>query len=317
MIATPAEATVSDDHSIDHATRIVGIGEALFDCFADRTMLGGAPVNFAVHAHQLVARRGGRGVVVSRVGSDSLGERLVKELDARGLVTEYIQQDSEFPTGTVKVLLCENGQPSYEIVERVAWDDLEFQPSLERLAAGCTAVCFGTLAQRSAPSRATIERFLALAGGAIRLFDVNLRQGFYSAEVINASLRSATAVKLSEEELTTIGGLLAVGNSSIAANELAQQLCEWFELELVALTRGAKGTVIYARGKRFEAEPARFPHQPGADSVGAGDACCAGVLYGLLARWPPEQTLELANRLGAYVASQPGATLTLPRELLP
>jgi fructokinase len=311
------EDNMSPHDAINQQTVIVGIGEALFDCFGDRVVLGGAPANFAVHAHQLTARHGARGVVVSRVGEEELGNQLIEQLGDRGLDTGNIQRDAQFPTGRVSVSLSDGGQPEYEIAENAAWDRLEWGPALEQLAAKCTAVCFGTLAQRCETTRATVHQFLAASGDAVRLLDVNLRQHFYSKQVVDSSMQAATAVKLSDDELATIGPLLGFPGGNATADDTAKSLCEHYDLELLALTRGARGTVIYANGQRFEGRPSQFARQPNADSVGAGDACCAGVLYGMLAGWPPEQTLALANRLGAYVASQAGATPTLLDDLLP
>jgi fructokinase len=178
-------------------------------------------------------------------------------------------------------------------------------------------VCFGTLAQRSDLSRATIHRFLNHATNAVRLFDVNLRQHYFGPKIIVESLKAATAVKLSADELQTVGELVGFAAAATPADHTARALCELFGLQVLALTRGAAGTVIYSSGARFEVQPAPYHPRQDADSVGAGDACCAGVLYGLLAGWPPERTLELANQLGAFVASQPGATPQLPDDLIP
>ncbi|HEX7900777.1 MAG TPA: carbohydrate kinase [Planctomycetota bacterium] len=273
-------------------TTVVGLGEALFDLLPGGPVLGGAPLNVAVHAQQL----GARGVLVSRVGRDALGDRLRDEVARRGLDASGLQVDPDRPTGTVAVTL-EKGEPRYEITKDVAWDRLEFAPAL---AASADAVCFGTLAQRSPRSREAIRRFLEAAPKAARLFDVNLRQDYYSRDILHESLRRATMVKLNRDELPVVLGLL--GMSDLDALRAA------YGLTHAVLTRGAEGTSING----VEGEPVRFPAQAGADSVGAGDACSAGVLMGVLRGWTVERTLSLANRLGAYVASVPGATPRLP-----
>lgn len=292
---------------------IVGLGEALFDLLPGGQVLGGAPLNVAFHAHQLLCGRRGRGVVASRVGCDKLGDEIRAQLARSGIATDYLQRDADQATGTVHVTL-HDGQPSFEIVANVAWDHLEFTPAWAELAAQAKAVCFGTLAQRSPASRATIERFLDHAATAVRLFDVNLRQHFYNRAMLDGSCRRATIVKLNEEELPILARLLGL-TARAAADQLAQ-LRARYELDAVVYTRGHQGTTLVL-GDRVIAPPAvSYPAAPNADAVGAGDACAAGILVGWSLGLPPTQIAELANHLGAFVASQPGATPELPPEVI-
>lgn len=299
---------------------IVGLGEALFDLFPDRQILGGAPLNVAVHAHQLGGAVGGRGVVVSRIGQDDLGSLLLDDLRGRGMSTDYVQTDPDHPTGRVYVSFNDDGSHSFEIIRNVAWDWLQFDPDMESLAAACDAVCYGSLAQRDAQSRNTIYRFLTAARRAVRLFDVNLRQDYFNRDVLNRSCELATAVKLNDQELPVVARLLNLRAAADGADALAGELLKRFNLRLLALTRGAKGTVLYAAEtsgvRRIEQPPVSYPAADAADSVGAGDACAAGLLVGMILRWPMTRTLELANHAGAYVASQPGATPAMPEDLL-
>ncbi|MEX2214304.1 MAG: carbohydrate kinase [Phycisphaeraceae bacterium] len=300
---------------------IVGIGEALFDVFPDRQVLGGAPLNCAVHAHQLAQPLGGRGIVVSRIGQDPLGDQLLAEVRARGMTTDYIQTDPDRPTGTVYVDLSDPASPSYDIVQPVAWDWMQFDPDIESLAAQASAVCFGTLAQRASESRSAILRFLTAARRAVRLFDVNLRQQFYSAQIIRRSLEHATAVKINEEELAIIADLLALDITSETpgqsqAEKQAAVLLKKFNQKLVILTRGERGTLLITPTGRIEGKPAHYEMEEGADAVGAGDACAAAILLGLVMRWPLQRTADLANQIGAYVATRRGATPALPDEIL-
>jgi fructokinase len=297
---------------------IVGLGEALFDVYPDRQILGGAPLNVAVHAHQLASAVGGCGIPASRIGRDDLGARLLGELTARGVPTAAIQHDEHRPTGRVLVTL-RGREPDYDIVPDAAWDRLEFTDDLKRVAATCDAVCFGTLGQRSPQARETIVRFLEQARQAVRLFDVNLRQNFFSAEIIEQSCAQSSAVKVNEEELSKIHRLLALtGEASgmTSQDRQAYALRERFALDSVVVTRGPAGTVLYTASGKTEAEPARYEPNPDADSVGAGDACAAGILMGSLLGWPAGRIVALANAAGAYVASQPGATPRFPRKLL-
>ena len=188
---------------------IVGIGEALFDLLPDREVLGGAPLNVVVHAHQLATVLGGRAVMVSRVGADERGRRLRAELSARGLSDRFIQNDADRPTGTVRVTL-DRGEPHYDIVRDVAWDRLEFTSELSALAAECSAVCYGTLGRREDQADRTICRFVESAGQAIKLFDVNLRQHFYTAPLLSRGLELATIAKMNETELLVVTDVLGL-----------------------------------------------------------------------------------------------------------
>ncbi len=288
---------------------IVGLGEAVFDVFPDKVVLGGTSLNLSVHAQQLLAPHGGCGVLLSRIGDDVLGRQLLSEFQSRGLPTQHIQIDHDKPTGRVLVQF-RAGDPHYEIVRDVAWDALAFGPVEQALAAKCHAICFGTLSQRDPRSRASIRAMLRSSPHAVRLFDVNLRQNFFDAEIIAESCALATIVKLNEAELPVVAKLLA-----LPAAEPAEQmgaLRTRFNLCAAVFTRGERGTVWFDDAGATEAEVPRFDLAPGADSVGAGDACSAGLLVGLLRGLPPCEVVALANRLGAFVASQPGATPTLP-----
>lgn len=296
---------------------IVGLGEALFDCFPDRDIMGGAPLNLAVHADQILKSLDGRGVVVTRVGHDKLGHQILDGLLHRDMDVTHVQVDREHPTGTVRVTVDSHGNASYAFAADVAWDHLEWTPRWLELAQSCDAVCFGTLAQRSATSRQTIEQFLEHAPQALRLFDVNLRLDFYSTDIIERSLQLASAVKLNDSELPKVSNALGLHVPATDSDTQARQIIERFALDWLALTRGPLGTVVYAGGTKCVGEQFSFPRAKNADTVGAGDASGAALVVGFLLSWPVQQTVNLANRIGAYLASQPGATPKLPREILP
>lgn len=294
---------------------IVGLGEALFDVFPDHQTLGGAPLNVAVQAHQLVAAVGGRGVVVSRVGRDEPGGRLLAELAARGMPTDAVQVDDTHPTGRV-VVSALGAEVEYRIADDVAWDHLEFSDPLRALAGTCAAVCFGTLGQRGPRSRATIVQFLRHANRAVRLFDVNLRPGASPDDLIRESCALATVVKLNSGELPRVAAALGLPAGSGSQDAQAGALRERFALDAVVLTRGAAGTALYSADGKTEGRPVSDPPHPAADAVGAGDACAAGFLVGRLLGWPAGRVVALADALGSYVASRPGATPALPPRLL-
>ena len=283
---------------------IVGLGEALFDIYGDEARLGGAPLNLAVHAQQL----GNRGVVVSRIGQDELGARVVDELRRRGMTVEHLQTDPDHATGTVLVELDAGGEPSYNIVRDVAWDAMQWDPDLETIARTADAVCFGTLSQRDGQTRSTVYRFLEAANKAVRLLDVNLRQHYYDRRILTRSLELATAVKLNAGELRVLADTFQLGPH---ADEAAPQLLRQFpNLKWIALTRGAEGTVVFTPGAKHDAAPVALVGKM--DAVGAGDSAAAALLHGVLRRWPWDKTLTLANTIGAYVAGQPGACPPLP-----
>lgn len=298
---------------------IVGIGESLFDIYQGQQHPGGAPLNLARHAHQLIHRLGGQAVLVSRIGQDRLGEMLCDHLKQHQMTCQYIQTDPDRATGRVYINLDANGQPEYDIVENTAWDMLWFDPDLEGLAQSCDAVCFGSLAQRDAQSRNTIYRFLDSCNHAVRVFDINLRQNHYNQRIIRKSCELAQIVKLNTAELKILADLLAlepVGESQSDQDQQIQQLIKAYHLEMVVLTRGKDGTRLHTADQVVNGTQVQYPPASDADAVGAGDACTAAVVVGRLLRLPAQKIADLANHTGAYVASQSGATPQLPDQIL-
>jgi fructokinase len=279
---------------------VVGLGELLWDLLPSGKQLGGAPANFAYITNLL----GDVGVPASRIGSDPLGEEAIGRLKQLGLSTDWVQRDTSHPTGSVKVEIDAAGQARFEILEAVAWDHLEFTPAWQQLAQIADAVCFGSLAQRSSASRSTIRSFLrATRPKAVRIFDVNLRQNFFNAQVLLGSMQLASIVKLNHEELPRIMHLLELQHHNEKAS--ARSLLSSHNLELVCITRGNHGSLLTSAGE--------FSEHPGfqvkvADTVGAGDAFTAALAHGYLRQLPLAQVNEHANRVGAWVSSQTGAT---------
>jgi len=287
----------------DQAT-VVGLGEILWDLLPSGRQLGGAPANFAYGCHVL----GERAVVASRVGSDERGRDIQKALAAAGISGHFLQTDASQPTGTVEVEIGPEGEPKFRITRPVAWDSLEWTAEWQRLAESAHAVCFGSLAQRSGKSRSTIGKFLdAMPAGALRVFDVNLRQQFYSAEVIRESLDRATVAKLNHEEVPALRQLLAIEAPTEAG--FSKVLLERFPLELVSITRGQLGSLLCDRNGRHEHKGFRVTVK---DTVGAGDAFTAGLVHGMFEKRPLPELNDLANRMGAWVASHSGAMPAIP-----
>lgn len=280
---------------------IVGLGELLWDLLPAGRQLGGAPANFAYHAFIL----GNQSVIASRVGNDALGVEALERLKGLGLDTAYIQVDATRPTGTVQVSVDGSGQPDFTIDEGAAWDWMEWTPEWQGLAARADAVCFGSLAQRSPTSRQTIIEFLtATRTNALRVFDVNLRQSFYSRDWLDASMRLANIVKLNDQELPEVTA--AFGLDCGSAEESARRLLRAYRsLRLVCVTRGANGSMLVSASETVE-HPGRQVKV--ADTVGAGDAFTAALVHYHLRGASLERVNDAANRLGAWVASQVGAT---------
>ena len=222
--------------------KVVGLGEVLWDILPERTCLGGAPANFAY----ITTLMGDQGIVASRVGEDSRGLDALRRMEELGLDIDHVQTDREHPTGTVKVELDGKGiAKCYEIAHPVAWDHLDWTLDWQQLAGKVDAVCFGSLAQRSDESRATIQHFLrATPAGAIKVFDVNLRQCYYSQEILAESMRLADIVKLNDEELPKIMSLGKFPHKDEAERASAQRLIATFDLKLVCVTRGGRGSLL-------------------------------------------------------------------------
>jgi fructokinase len=285
---------------------VVGLGETLWDVFPDGAVWGGAPGNVACHAAGL----GAESFMVSGVGCDELGERGIAALESHGINCRHVQRDPRHPTGMVTVSLGPAGDASYVFASDTAWDHLAWEPSLGDLAARAGAICFGTLGQRAEESRQTIRRFLTAAEQAVRVFDVNLRQAFYSPELIRESLALANVLKLNDDELPVVAAAcgVTVDDSVSAVREVAER----HGLRLAALTRGAAGSVLVADGV-VSTRPAEA--RTIVDTVGAGDAFTAAVVMGLLGGRPLETMHDHAARLAAFVCGHRGATPRIHADL--
>lgn len=287
---------------------IVGLGEALWDVLPDGKKLGGAPANFAYHTSLF----GFNSMAVSAVGDDRLGDETLAALDSRGLA--YSMARVPYPTGTVTVTLDANGIPAYDIRENVAWDNIPFTPELADVAANCRAVCWGSLAQRNVVSRETINRFLDAmpdGGGRLKIFDVNLRQHFYSAEVLSDSFRRCNVLKINDEELVTVSRLF--GYPGIDLQDKCWILLGKYDLKMLILTCGVNGSYVFTPGRVYFQET---PKVEVADTVGAGDSFTAAFVSAILKGAPVEDAHRLAVCTSAYVCTQNGAMPLLPAELI-
>lgn len=285
---------------------ILGIGELLWDILPDKTLLGGAPANFAVMAGRL----GNHAAILSCIGRDDLGRKAIETLEPMPVDTRPIDIDSGHETGRVTVSITGN-EPAYTIHQPAAWDFMQPLPSWVRLAERAGALCFGSLAQRSPQSRQTIQTLVAQAPfECIRVFDVNLRPPFYSSEVIQESLELATVVKMNEEEVPLVLRLLGLNQQPGTLRGSAERLLEEFpSLEMIAITRGARGSLLVTRDE--------WNDHPGipvtvVDPIGAGDTFTAAMTHYMLQGAKLATLNEAGNRWGSWVASQPGAMPVLP-----
>ena len=287
--------------------KIAGIGELLWDILPEGKQLGGAPCNFAFHMQQA----GFETFVISAVGKDKNGEEIMEVLDQLQLKDSFVRKTRDYPTGTVTVKLDPAGIPDYTIHEHVAWDNIDWSDGLEALAGDVDAVCFGSLAQRDPVSGNTICRFLeATKPECLRVFDINLRQSYYTKEVIIKSLEFANVLKLNEDELPVVGEYLGYeGNEESQLNQLLNK----FNLRLIAYTMGSSGSLLLTHDERSSC---KVPEIEVADTVGAGDSFTAILLAGMLNNLGLKTTHIAATEIAAFVCTQSGATPKLPRKLL-
>lgn len=285
----------------------IGLGEVLWDLLPSGMTLGGAPANFAYH----MDLHGANGVVLSRVGTDDLGDQIVSSLADLGLSAANVQRDPENPTGTVTVHLDSSQTATYTIHESVAWDHIQFSDGVHELSARANVVCFGSLCQRSKISRDTIRRVVSTTPHhAVRVFDVNLRQKYYTREVIDESFRLANVVKLNDEELPVVSSLLGVsGPESV----VIRRLVDGYELRLFVLTRGENGSTLVTATERSDLPGASIDV---VDTVGAGDAFTAATVWGLICNAELGVLHERARGVASYVCTQRGGTPVVPEHLL-
>ncbi|MDT4967004.1 MAG: fructokinase [Acidobacteriota bacterium] len=301
---------------------IVGLGELIWDLLPDGKQLGGAPTNFAYISRLL----GNDSTIASRIGDDDLGREARTKLERMGIATGHIQFDSLHPTGTVGVRIDERGEASFQVRTDCAWDFLELTEDWKTLASTADAICFGTLGQRNAQARQTILDFLKLTrADAVRVFDVNLRHSFFTPEMLRASLELATIVKLNSQELSAVGRMLGLNNSEevghdgshdkpnaalaqsreTAEKALARELILGFDLKLVAITRAERGSLLVTDEESVTHPGFKVEVK---DTIGAGDAFTAALVHHYLRSASLQNMSEAANRMGAWLCTQTGAT---------
>ncbi|MDX8338884.1 carbohydrate kinase [Draconibacterium sp. IB214405] len=277
--------------------QILCIGEVLWDRLPTGAKPGGAPMNVALHLNAI----GLDVTVASSVGNDQLGEELKQFLENSGVITDYIQSDANLPTSEVLVHLDENNNASYEICEPVAWDNICLTDALQEKAKQAGLMIYGSLASRNPETRNTL--LTLLENDAVKLIDVNFRKPYDKQDVVELLLEKTDIIKLNDDELLVFAGW---HNKAIdAEKELVKWFAAYYKVQMVCVTKGEKGALLYFDGDFYE--------HPGfkvtaVDTVGAGDAFLAGIVAALLQKKEPQEALAFACATGAFVASKAGAT---------
>ena len=286
---------------------VVGLGEVLWDVLPEGKKLGGAPANFAYHAGLFLGMD--NTIAVSALGEDKLGDETIEALKEHGL--NDLLPRVPYPTGTVQVQLDEQGIPTYDIKENVAWDNIPFDDDIAQIARNCRAVCFGSLAQRNVVSRETIKKFLdATPDDCLKIFDINLRQQFYTMDILKESFQRCNILKINDEELVLIGRMF--GYPGLDIENKCWLILGKYNLDMLVLTCGTNGSYVFTPGQ-MSVQPT--PKVQVADTVGAGDSFTGSFCAAILNGKPVAEAHRLAVEVSAYVCTQNGAMPILPAEL--
>ena len=286
---------------------VVGLGEVLWDVLPEGKKLGGAPANFAYHAGQFLGSD--NTIAISALGEDKLAEETIEALREHNL--NDLLPRVPYPTGTVQVTLAEGGIPTYDIKENVAWDNIPFDDDIAAIARNCRAVCFGSLAQRNIVSRTTIQKFLdATPDDCLKIFDINLRQQFYTKEIIQESIRRCNILKINDEELVLIGRIF--GYPGLDIENKCWLILGKYNLDMLVLTCGTNGSYVFTPGAVSFQET---PKVTVADTVGAGDSFTGSFVGSILGGKSVAEAHRTAVRVSAYVCTQNGAMPAVPEEL--
>ena len=287
---------------------VVGLGEVLWDVLPEGKKLGGAPANFAYHAGQFLGMN--NTIAVSALGEDKLADETIEALREHGL--NDLLPRVPYPTGTVQVQLDEQGIPTYDIKENVAWDNIPFDDDIAEIARNCRAVCFGSLAQRNVVSRETIQKFLdATPPDCLKIFDINLRQQFYTQEILRESFQRCNILKINDEELVLIGRMF--GYPGLDIENKCWLILGKYNLDMLVLTCGTNGSYVFTPGHVSFQET---PKVKVADTVGAGDSFTGSFVGSILNGKSVPEAHRTAVQVSAYVCTQNGAMPTYPEELL-
>jgi fructokinase len=286
---------------------IVGLGEALWDVLPEGKKLGGAPANFAYHAGQF----GLDTIAISALGEDALAEETVEALKEHNL--NYLMPRVPYPTGTVQVTLAEGGIPTYEIKEGVAWDNIPYTNEMADIAKSARAVCFGSLAQRNSVSRENIRKFLAdTPADCLKICDINLRQQFYSKEVLEDSFKLCNILKINDEELVVVNRMF--GYDGLDMRQTCEKMVQDYGLKMLVLTCGTNGSYVFTDDGLTSFQDT--PKVEVADTVGAGDSFTGSFCACIINGKPVQEAHKTAVAVSAFVCTQNGAMPVVPETLM-
>lgn len=284
---------------------VIGIGELLWDMLPQGKQLGGAPCNYVYHSLKL----GCEAHIISSVGNDTLGLEAVRLVKDLGLDTSTIQITNKNGTGVVEVSLGDMGNVNYKIKENVAWDNIKWDSSMKEFAASADAICFGSLAQRNSVTQNTIFKFIEHSKiSCLKIFDINLRQQYYSKDIIIQSLKKTDVLKLNETELQILANML-----NYDMNSALDDLLNEYNIRLIAYTKGSSGSIIKTKNYISEMKAPKIMVE---DTIGAGDSFTATLITGMLMNIDINIVHNTASKLSAYVCTQKGATPQVPEQLL-
>ena len=285
---------------------IVGLGEALWDVLPEGKKLGGAPANFAYHAGQF----GLDTIAISALGEDALAEETIEALKEHQL--NYLMPRVPYPTGTVQVTLAEGGIPTYEIKEGVAWDNIPYTNEMADIAKSARAVCFGSLAQRNSVSRENIRKFLAdTPADCLKICDINLRQQFYSKEVLEDSFKLCNILKINDEELVVVNRMF--GYDGLDMRQTCEKMVQDYSLKMLVLTCGTNGSYVFTDDGLTSFQ--ETPKVEVADTVGAGDSFTGSFCASIINGKPVQDAHKTAVAVSAFVCTQNGAMPVVPESL--
>ena len=285
---------------------IIGLGEALWDVLPEGKKLGGAPANFAYHAGQF----GLDTIAISALGEDALAEETIEALKEHDL--NYLMPRVPYPTGTVQVTLAEGGIPTYDIKEGVAWDNIPYTDEMTEIAKNARAVCFGSLAQRNVVSRENIRKFLAdTPADCLKICDINLRQQFYSKEILEDSFRLCNILKINDEELVVVNRMF--GYDGLDMRQTCEKMVQDYGLKMLVLTCGTNGSYVFTDDGLTSFQDT--PKVEVADTVGAGDSFTGSFCACILNGKPVQEAHKTAVQVSAFVCTQNGAMPVIPDKL--
>ena len=285
---------------------VVGLGEALWDVLPEGKKLGGAPANFAYHAGQF----GLDTIAISALGEDDLAEETIEALKEHSL--NYLMPRVPFPTGTVQVTLAEGGIPTYEIKEGVAWDNIPYTDEMAAIARQARAVCFGSLAQRNSVSRENIRRFLAdTPADCLKICDINLRQQFFSKEILEDSFKLCNILKINDEELVVVSRMF--GYDGLDMRGTCEKMVQDYHLKMLVLTCGTNGSYVFTDDGLTSFQ--ETPKVEVADTVGAGDSFTGSFCACIINGKPVQEAHKTAVQVSAFVCTQNGAMPVVPDHL--